>query len=337
MRNRLLLAIAGLVLALAGCDRFTVPASVLPWHTPVADPGEAQPLDLTARSYPSVDGSTSTHPLQVLVACQLLDVPCDWRKGSFLETTRGIGPDWNVADSRQAQRILQIQHSGTHGAYVRLIEGEAELILVARLPSEDELQAARDKGVALDAVPVALDAFVFLVHVDNGVDALEMETLRAIYAGRVSRWADVMDHAGRPGDVGQEIHPYQRNRNSGSQELMETLVMRGVPMGDAPNMLLETMSGPINAIGDDPQGIGYSVYYYATSINPGERVKLIGVDGVTPTPETIANRSYPLTTEVYAVIREGAPRKSKAVPLRDWLLTPEGQAVVERSGYVPVQ
>jgi phosphate transport system substrate-binding protein len=331
MKNRLLLAIAVFVLALASCERSAVPTSVMPPHTPVADSRETHPPDLTARSYPSVDGSTSTHPLQVLVACQILDVPCDWRQSWFLETTRGIGPDLSVAESRQAQRIVQIQHNGTHGAYVRLIEGAAELILVARLPSKDELQAARERGVALDADAVALDAFVFLVHVDNGVDALELETIRAIYAGRISRWADGMAPAG------QEIHPYQRNRNSGSQELMETLVMRGVPMVDAPNMLLETMSGPINAIGDDPLGIGYSVYYYATFINPGESVKLIGVDGVTPTSGTIADHSYPLTTQVYAVIREGARRKSNAVLLRDWLLTSEGQAAVERSGYVPVQ
>ena len=118
---------------------------------------------------------------------------------------------------------------------------------------------------------------------------------------------------------------------------MEKLVMQGTPMVDAPNMLLESMMGPINAIGSDPLGIGYSVYFYATFINPGENIKSTGVDGVLPTSETIANRSYPLTTEVYAVIREGTPRNSSLVQLRDWLLARGGQAVVEESGYVPVQ
>jgi ABC-type phosphate transport system substrate-binding protein len=118
---------------------------------------------------------------------------------------------------------------------------------------------------------------------------------------------------------------------------MEKLVMQGTPMVDAPNMLLESMMGPINAIGGDPLGIGYSVYFYATFINPGENIKLIGVDGVSPTSETIADGSYPLTTEVYAVIREGTPQTSSVVQLRDWLLAGGGQAVVEMSGYVPVR
>jgi phosphate transport system substrate-binding protein len=274
----------------------------------------------------------------MLIACQLLDVPCFWHESTFLETTRGIGPGLDFKGPQEVwERLNQIRHSGTHGSYVRLIESEADFILVARLPSEDELQAARDKGVVLSAVAVALDAFVFLVHVDNGVGALELETLREIYTGDITRWADATAGAGQQGDADQEIHPYQRNRNSGSQELMERLVMQGTPMVDAPNMLLESMMGPINAIGSDPLGIGYSVYFYATFINPGENIKLIGVDGVPPTSETIADRSYPLTTEVYAVIREGTPQTSSVVQLRDWLLAEEGQALVGKSGYVPVR
>jgi phosphate transport system substrate-binding protein len=339
MNNRLLPVVAVLVLVLASCGRSTAPTSVVPLSTSVADPKkDVPPPDLTPRSYPSVDGSTSTHPLQVLVACQFLDVPCDWQEPWPFEATRRIGPDLGYeGNPRAVERIFEIRHSGTHGAYVNLIEGETDIILVARLPSEDELQAARDKGVVLDTMAVALDAFVFLVHVDNEVDVLELETIREIYAGGISSWADVMAGAGQGGEADQEMHPYQRNRNSGSQELMEALVMQGTPMVNAPNMLLESMMGPINAIGSDLLGIGYSVYFYATFINPGEKIKLIGVDGVLPTSETIADRSYPLTTEVYAVIREGAPRKSGAVELCDWLLTREGQTVVERSGYVPVR
>jgi hypothetical protein len=65
------------------------------------------------------------------------------------------------------EQINSIWHSGTHGAYVNLIEGNANFILVARLPSEDELQAAQESGVVLDVQAVALDAFVFLVNAEN--------------------------------------------------------------------------------------------------------------------------------------------------------------------------
>jgi ABC-type phosphate transport system substrate-binding protein len=70
------------------------------------------------------------------------------------------------------ERIFSIQHSGTHGAYMSLIEGQSDLVLVARPPSDDELRAARARWVDLELRAVALHAFVFLVSTENSVDGL---------------------------------------------------------------------------------------------------------------------------------------------------------------------
>lgn len=318
------------ILLLTSCGRLPTSPTPSPTHTSSVAP--------IALDYPSVDGSTSAHPLQVLLACRILGVPCVWQESWALGTTRRLVPDLSFEESPQlVERINSIWHSGTHGAYVNLIEGNADFILVARLPSEDELQAARESGVVLDVQAVALDAFVFLVNAENPVDDLTLETIRDIYTGEITHWSELKAGGEQSDGAGEEIHTYQRNRNSGSQELMETLVMQGIAMTDSPDMILETMMGPINAIGEDSLGIGYSVYYYAVFIFPSEYVKLIGVDGVGPTSDSIADSSYPLTTEVYAVIREGMPQDSTAVLLRNWLLTEEGQAVIKESGYVPIR
>jgi phosphate transport system substrate-binding protein len=281
-----------------------------------------------AQDYPSVDGSTSALPLQQVIACKILGIPCSWTKDFFGDSWT-VSPDLLRTDASDLERMGAIVHNGTHESYVNLIEGQADFILVARTPSDDELQAAREKDVTLDVRPVALDAFVFLVNAENPVNDLALETVRDIYAGKITHWTE--------GDLkGKPISTYQRNPNSGSQELMEKLVMKGVPMVDSPDMILETMMGPINAVGDDLLGIGYSVYYYAVFILPSPQVKLIAIDGVAPTSTNIADRTYPLTTEVYAVVREGMPADSTAVLLRNWLLTDEGQATVAESGYVPL-
>ena len=117
---------------------------------------------------------------------------------------------------------------------------------------------------------------------------------------------------------------------------MKALVMQDTPKIDAPDMILPSMVGPFNAISSDPQGIGYSVYFYAAVIFPDVWVDMVAVDGVMPDSENIASRNYPLTTEVYVVVREGMAEDSTAVLMRDWLLTEEGQAAVAKSGYVPV-
>jgi ABC-type phosphate transport system substrate-binding protein len=102
-------------------------------------------------------------------------------------------------------------------------------------------------------------------------------------------------------------------------------------------MIFESMVGPINAIRDDPLGIGYSVFFYASYMLPDENVSLLGIDGIAPTSETIASREYSLVTEVYAVVRADMPPDSSAIILRDWLLTEEGQEAIAESGYVPIK
>jgi phosphate transport system substrate-binding protein len=228
------------------------------------------------------------------------------------------------------EKIFGIQHHGTHDAYMNLIYGDADIILVARAPSQDELEAAQHRDVDLEVTPVALDAFVFLVNTENPIEDLTLETIRATYKGEITQWPEI-------GGAEGEIHTYQRNRNSGSQELMEKLVMRGAPMIDSPDMILMSMVGPINAIGDDPLGIGYSVYFYASFMYPHERIKLIAINAVPPTSTTIADRTYSLTTEVYAVIRSDASQHGMARLLLDWLLTAEGKEAIAASGYVPIQ
>ncbi len=294
--------------------------------------GSLESLPDLAHNYPRVDGSTSAHPLQRALACQIMQVPCRW--STSYQYGRTIIPDPEYATAPDLLEAIGsgIQHHGTHRAYMNLIDGKVDFILVARVPSEDELRAAREHGVALDVRAVALDAFVFLVNIDNPVDNLDLETVRSIYTGSISNWADV-------GGPCAGIIAFQRQRNSGSQELMEALVMRGTPMLDLTaklGLMVIDMGGMLNQVGYAPSGIGYSVYYYAVNMLPDERVKLVGIDGVTPNAETISARSYSLTTEVYAVVREAMPAEGAALVLRNWLFTDAGKAAIAASGYVPL-
>jgi phosphate transport system substrate-binding protein len=321
---------------LSGCQERippTSPTPTAPASTSTALPTvapTAAPPAVSASSYLRVDGSTSTLPLQVTIACRLLEVTCTWQEGDLFTTTWHIVPEMTSDVSDPAvETIFRLWHSGTNSAYVNLIHAEADVILVARKPSADELDEARRFGVELEVVPVARDAFVFIGHVQNPVPGLTVDQIRAIYTGQLTNWLQ----AGGPD---QSINPYQRDRNSGSQELMEELVMRGAAMIDAPDMILEGMMGPIHAILGDPNGIGYSVYYYATRIFPQPDLKLLAIGGVAPTFDSLSSGEYPLTTEVYAVVRSSLRPSHPARQLVQWLLTPDGQDAVLESGYVPL-
>ncbi|MCK5252453.1 MAG: substrate-binding domain-containing protein [Thermoplasmata archaeon] len=298
------------------------------WYieTQVGEDDEGKPTYHTnLNGYPRVDGSTSAHPLDMLACCYRMHTQWEWRE--HWDGTYRIFPLYN--DPQHDTIREWVDHSGTHGAYINLIENKTDLILVARMPSDSELEWADLMGVDLDIVPVAYDAFVFIVNNECSVNSLTTEQIQKIYQGKISNWSLV---GGDP----EDIHPYQRDENSGSQELMMDLVMEDLTMINAPDLILMGMMGPINRISYDTCGLGYSVYFFEQFMAPNERLQLVAIDGVTPSYDTIRSGEYPYTTEVYAVIRADTPNEHPSKLTQDWFQSHEGQTVVKMSGYVPV-
>ena len=294
---------------------------------------EPQVIDVshfTIQNYPRVDGSTSAHPLQNVIACYTLGINFEWYDAP--DGTRRIYPDYSDTSKKEIRDYIidTIQHHGTHEAYVNLINDSTDVILVARSPSEDEMALANSMGVSLNLKAVALDAFVFILNVNNPVDNLTLDQIRGIYTGNITNWREV-------GGPNAAISAYQREPNSGSQELMEALVMKGLKMVNAPDMVLVTMISIINKVELDPWSIGYTVYYYEEFMAMREAIKLCGVNGIPPNYDTIFHRRYELTAPVYAVIRSNLDKTSNAYLLWQWMTTAIGQQVVALSGYIPAK
>ena len=309
---------------------------------------ETPRLQFLPDQYPRVDGSTSTQPLGALVACRLTHTSCAWYTHPFNgtrqlhPTTDPYAPEKKLSleHQRGPSRMLtkphaglsaQTQHSGTHESYTSLITGTAQLGLAARGPSADELALAREKGAQIKTLPIALDAFVFIVNRENPVRDITVDQIRSIYTGKLTDWAQLGGPKGR-------IQPYQRDRNSGSQETMEKLVMQGLEMVKASNLEMTlSMTGPFNAIRHDKGGIGYTFYYFDTYMAFMPEIAMLGIRGVNPNPNTIQGRSYPFVAEVVVAWLSTLPEGTPAAAIRDWLLTNEGQSVVAESGYVRVK
>jgi phosphate transport system substrate-binding protein len=313
-------------------------------------------LPLSPTDYPMVDGSTSTQPLSVLIACRLTHTAFTWGSHPF-NRTRMLYPTTEAYDSTKrldlkhspapaslAPRLpastltslnnplmTKVRHSGTHESYINLINRQAQLILAAREPSDDELALAKQKGVEIKALPIALDALVFIRNANNPVSAITTEQIRGIYTGKITHWKAL-------GGPDLRINPYRRNRNSGSEETMQKIVMRGQKMMEARDLeVAMSMIGPFNAIREDRLGIGYTVYYYDTFMTSIPEVRMLAVDGVFPDRRTIGDQSYPFATEVFIAYLNDLPQDSVAASIRDWLLSREGQSVVSESGYAPIK
>ena len=81
--------------------------------------------------------------------------------------------------------------------------------------------------------------------------------------------------------------------------------------------------------------IVFSFRYYMDGIVENDAVKMISVGGVYPSAENISSRSYPIVAEFYAIYRADNTNPNVEV-LIDWLLSDEGQSVIEGTGYVRI-
>lgn len=293
------------------------------------DPGYRFKLeDLTLENLPVLDCSTSALPLQTLMACKLLDYPYMWQQALESNNTYRLVPNHlEIDDFDYGAFNERVRSSGTHGAYTSLIDKEADLILVARSASADEKEYAKAKGIGLEEKAVALDAFVFINNAKNPVKALTTKQVQDIYTGKTTNWKTL-------GGNDEEIIPYTRNANSGSQELMEELVMKGLEIPVWPEIQLGSMILPFTEIARQPNGMAYSVYYYKQYIVRDKETDYMRIDGVYPDSKTIKNKTYPYTTEVYAVIRKDLPKTSAAYRIYEMLSTGDGKKLIEESGYV---
>jgi phosphate transport system substrate-binding protein len=325
-------------------------AKQAPTNTP-----QLRALGLDVLNYPRIDGSTSTQPLAMLVACRCFGASFAWvgagqsrdrERWSYRDAFYGVEPEAELlefslkaqTDERTSERLATIinrllaTNASTHQAYLNLIEGRCDIGLIARPPYSEELDLAQKNSVELDVVPCALDAFVFLVHNENPIRNLTTRQIRDVYSGRVDRWQDVGGSEGR-------IIAYQREAGSASQQLMRSLVMKDVPLMNAdgwPQLVGRLMSSVFLELSRSEWGLGYSVYYYERYMSGSARTRTIAVDGVEPTADTIRRRTYPFVAEVYVVTRKGIPADSPTANWRNWVLSSEGQAVVQESGYVPI-
>ena len=211
-----------------------------------------------------------------------------------------------------------------------IVNGRCDVIFAAG-PSEEQEEYAKDKGVELVYTPIGREAFVFFVHPDNPLEGLTLDEIRGIYSGRIARW----DELGVKGLGG--IIAYQRSEGSGSQTALKRFVMRDVPlMEPRKNTVQGDMGGMVEVVSDyrNRKGaVGYSFRFYCTELMKDFHVKLLDVEGVAPTAENIKNGSYRLASEFYAVTRSDANENTRR--LVEWITGPQGQRLVEKTGYVP--
>lgn len=310
------LAVIGLVVALfagldiAICQLFI--KRVISHHSP-----GMQKMSVEVDNYVPFTNSDNVHSYQGVVTLDG-DIPRIDGVAALLPVYAGfvesIYPEDSVIfNGEDYDPSSAMRYTNTRGAYKDIVDGNADIIICAQ-PSDEQLAYAEENGVELEMVPVGSDAFVFIVNSNNPVSDITIGQIQDIYSGNITNWSEL-------GGNNVPIAAMRRNKNSGSETALEKL------MGDTPIVPdYTTLFG---------SPIGFSFRYYVTGMLGEGGVKILTINGIAPTAETIADGTYPVAGNIYAIYRKGETNENvyKAV---DFMLSPEGQKIVEESGYIPI-
>ena len=255
---------------------------------------------------PVLDGAAALVPVYAAIIHNVYPEGSVTYEGGSFSDDNYYGENF-AADSK-------MQYKNTVRGYKAIVDGETDILFCAA-PSEAQKQYAAEQGVELVYVPVGLEGFVFFVNEQNPVESLTVQQVRDIYAGNITNWAEV-------GGKNRIINPVTRLAGSGSQSAMDKF------MGDTPI----GRKSPLAITGGS---IGFSFRYYLDGMVGSDNVKMLSLNGVYPSAENIQNGSYPVIAKFYAIYRADNENENIQA-LIDWLLSDEGQEIIEQCGYVRI-
>jgi phosphate transport system substrate-binding protein len=229
---------------------------------------------------------------------------------------------------------------GSGAGITAFINKEVDVAQASRAIKEDEIQQAMDAGLDPFETRIFNDALAIVVHPDNPIESLTVEQVAMIFAGEISNFSEV-------GGDDTSITAYTRNEESGTFAYMEEDVIQatlGDESGYGPDINKQANApAGLAAVSNDTSGIFYAGLGNLAEVPEGSvKVLLIATDGsataVAPSADTVADGSYPIARGLF-YYSDGDPATSDNPVLTafiEFVLGPEGQAIGEALGFLPV-
>ncbi|MCL2562803.1 MAG: phosphate ABC transporter substrate-binding protein [Oscillospiraceae bacterium] len=210
--------------------------------------------------------------------------------------------------------ILTFNPTGSGAGITSAQEGTADIGLSSR--------PLRESETGVDATIFAIDGLALVVHPDNPVTNLTIEQLYGIYSGEITNWSDV-------GGKDAPITTIGREAGSGSRGAFDDII--GV---ESPRHDQELTSGGaiITAVATNPYAIGY-----ASLSAVGNSVKILTVDGVPITEETLRDGTYPVARPFIFMTQSGTELSEGAQAFLAFIQSDEATAIIANAGVVQMR
>lgn len=232
-----------------------------------------------------------------------------------------------------------------------LLNGQLSFSQSSRPLREKEYAQAQQRGYSLKQIPIAIDGIAISVHPDLKIPGLTVEQLKKIYTGKIVNWKEV-------GGADIPIIPYSRKEEEGGTvSFFVNNVMGDEDFGTNAVFVKDTTEG-IRKVASNVGGI-----YYATATEVVHQCQIRPIpighlqdELITPYQEPFVPLSqcpqkrnqinkaafqsakYPITRRLFVIVkRDGQTDEKAGSAYANFLLTDQGQDLVDRAGFVRIQ
>ncbi|MDU6984065.1 MAG: phosphate ABC transporter substrate-binding protein [Terrisporobacter othiniensis] len=212
---------------------------------------------------------------------------------------------------------VEINQIGSSAGIKDAINGTVEIGMSSRDLKEEEI------AEGLVEVEVAFDGMAVITSKNNKIDSLKLSDVKDIYTGKITNWKDV-------GGEDSQIVVVSREDGSGTRDAFQEIVgytseelYKESIIGDGSGNIKTTVAGNNHAIGF------ISFEYIDDSVNA------VKIDDIAPIAENVKNGEYKLSRPFLLVYKE-ENLKENGNKLIDFILSKEGQNIVEESGLIRI-
>ncbi|MEI6501650.1 MAG: phosphate ABC transporter substrate-binding protein [Armatimonadota bacterium] len=252
-------------------------------------------------------------------------------KGS--DTMVNLGQAWAEAFGAAKGAQVAVTGGGSGTGIAALLNSTCDIAESSRKMEGEELTQAKAKGITPKETIVAMDGLAVVVNPTNPVSKLTLDQLAGIFTGTIKNWKEV-------GGKDSAIVLLSREVNSGTHVYFKEHVLRKNKKDGkeefAPSALLQPSSQSIaDEVAQNPKAIGYYGMGYLSKEQKAIAVaKTSAGPYVLPTMQTVTDGTYSISRPLM-FYTNGEPT-GLVKEYMDYVLSPEGQKIVEEQEFVPV-
>jgi len=220
-----------------------------------------------------------------------------------------------VFHERHSQVVFDVAAGGSLVGIQAVQDGTVDIGMASRALSMEETENIKVHTIGNDVIAI-------VVHPDNPLESITLTQLQDIYMGRIANWKEL-------GGSDLAIIPIQRETSSGTRGAFDELALDKQEAA-TPALLTVITAGDVAAnVASQPSAIGYLGFG-----NLESDLKVIAIDGIFPSKDSIRDGTYPLFRPLSLLA--GPLSQPLADEFINFVLSPEGQAYVEEFGWIPV-